>query len=357
MSGRYATVVARSGMSGVSGSSRGGSQIRQVSQLESSTPFNDPFGDRVAQHEAEDQPESNDPMPLNPPMPKANGFKPRGSTRRDEPSDSPAEPAPRPEPPPSTLRNPEANGSAARGNQFYNDRNCNDEEGKCEIQRKKVRDNPLTKFDRSALDITPSLRPRASADQDKKEDTWKSKLDMAPPKSWHDRDGAVVTTGKFTDFVHGRVVVIGDDGEATRIPFAKLSDDDMCFVNAWWGLPSECKLGDERLAARSWTPATMTWKASALCHKPLYFEETQLERYGHSMGPVAQPFVSGAHFFLNIAVLPYKMGINPMSECQYALGYYRPGSCAPWLLPPVPISLRGALAETGVVLGGIYLIP
>lgn len=104
-------------------------------------------------------------------------------------------------------------------------------------------------------------------------------------------------------------------------------------------------------------PSTYAWHASALCHKPLYFEEVQLERYGHTAGPIRQPFISGAHFFLNIAALPYNMAINPPHECQYALGYYRPGSCAPWMIQPVPLSLRGALAETAVIVGGIYVIP
>ena len=97
--------------------------------------------------------------------------------------------------------------------------------------------------------------------------------------------------------------------------------------------------------------------ASALCHKPLYFEEVQLERYGHTAGPIRQPIISGAHFFLNIAALPYNMAINPPKECEYALGYYRPGSCAPWMIPPIPLSLRGAAAETGAVLGGVFLLP
>ena len=68
----------------------------------------------------------------------------------------------------------------------------------------------------------------------------------------------------------------------------------------------------------------------------------QLERYGHTRGPIVQPMVSGAHFFVNVALLPYKMGINPPNECQYPLGYYRPGSCAPWMLQPFPLSGRGA---------------
>ena len=58
-----------------------------------------------------------------------------------------------------------------------------------------------------------------------------------------------------------------------------------------------------------------------------------------------------------IAVLPYKMGIHPPNECQYSLGYYRPGNCAPYMLPPIPWSLRGAAAQAGFVTGAAGLIP
>ena len=76
------------------------------------------------------------------------------------------------------------------------------------------------------------------------------------------------------------------------------------------------------------------WKASALCHKPLYFEDEALERYGHSWGPCLDPLVSGAHFFCKLPVLPYCMGVHPPNECMYALGHYRPGNCAPYMMRP-----------------------
>ena len=63
------------------------------------------------------------------------------------------------------------------------------------------------------------------------------------------------------------------------------------------------------------------------------------------------------HFFANIAVLPYKMGVHCPSECEYALGYYRPGNCAPWIKPPVPISARGAIAQAATMTGMFWLIP
>ena len=125
-------------------------------------------------------------------------------------------------------------------------------------------------------------------------------------------------------------------------------------------LPNECPLTDKVFhleVPRPWCPLTFTWKASGLCHKPLYFEQVHLERYGHSWGPYLQPFVSGAHFFLTVPILPYKMGLYPPGECMYTLGYYRPGNCAPYMLDPIPLSVRAGLAQAGAWMGGIYVIP
>ena len=122
-------------------------------------------------------------------------------------------------------------------------------------------------------------------------------------------------------------------------------------------MPTECTFGDAHYEGRNWAPSTLTWKASALCHKPLFFEEVQLERYGHTAGPIKQPLLSGAHFFVNLLTIPYHAGINPPWECRYTLGYYRPGSCAPWLVPPIPLSVRGGLWQAGAIVGGIAIFP
>ncbi|MCC7475669.1 MAG: hypothetical protein IT425_09750 [Pirellulales bacterium] len=122
--------------------------------------------------------------------------------------------------------------------------------------------------------------------------------------------------------------------------------------------PFECSIDDGSMyGGRCWEQITYMWKASALCHKPLYFEEEQLERYGHSFTPCIQPFVSGAHFFCTLPVLPYCMGVEPPCECIYALGHYRPGNCAPYMINPVPLSLRGALFEAGAVTGTAAALP
>jgi hypothetical protein len=113
-------------------------------------------------------------------------------------------------------------------------------------------------------------------------------------------------------------------------------------------VPFECGLSTDQFEPRCWPHLTYTWKASALCHKPLYFEEVGLERYGHSWGPCgledAQSFV---HFFGDLVLLPYNVGVQTPCECDYALGYYRPGDCAPWICDPFPLSCRGVM--TGAV--------
>jgi hypothetical protein len=121
--------------------------------------------------------------------------------------------------------------------------------------------------------------------------------------------------------------------------------------------PYECTLGESWHEGRCWEQNTYMWKASALCHKPLYFEEEQLERYGHSFAPCFQPFVSGAHFFTRPFVLPYCMGVEPPCECIYALGHYRPGNCAPYMCNPIPLSPRGALFQAGAVVGTAAALP
>jgi len=122
-------------------------------------------------------------------------------------------------------------------------------------------------------------------------------------------------------------------------------------------VPQECPLFVDLYEPRLWCNSLYMWKASSLCHKPLYFEQVALERYGHTWHPLIQPWVSGAHFFGTIPILPYKMGIEDPCECVYALGYYRPGNCAPMLCYQLPLSLRGAVYQAAAVTGVVYLLP
>ena len=241
----------------------------------------------------------------------------------------------------------------AKCERIYNGRDCCDDDRKCQTARQALRDNAITKI---SLDITAPFKPDAATVEEERQ-VREDQFRQIPARDWRDRTGQVVASGRLTEIANRKIQVTGADGNVAALPLGNLSDDDLCFLAAWWGVPTECSLGGDRFNPRAWEQVTFTWKASALCHKPLYFEEVGLERYGHTMGPLLEPVHSGAHFFLNIAFLPYKAGINPPHECQYALGYYRPGNCAPWLLPPVPVSLRGALLQGAAAVGIVYLFP
>jgi hypothetical protein len=147
------------------------------------------------------------------------------------------------------------------------------------------------------------------------------------------------------------------DNPADKRFFRKISELNPNVEASAGEFPPECRLEGPPYQPRNWSCTTFCWKASGLCHKPLYFEDVQLERYGHSWGPIVQPVFSAAHFFLSVPILPYKMGLNPPNECIYTLGYYRPGSCAPYLIDPIPISVRAGLLQAAAVTGAVYAIP
>jgi hypothetical protein len=332
----------------------------RAAQYVAADPFNDPFGDRKPKAEPElilqpTQAESNVEE-----LPAPRRFSP---VRRAAPSG---------EPPAMTVAQP----GGARGyiqpgvpamppigappferstvpcDRVYNDRNCCDLETNCHSFRDRLLSDSIRNI---SLDITPRYNPDLTAEEDEADRADKFKL--LENRTWIDRRGAVIATGKMISLNNGSVVIVDDSGKEKRLPINELGEDALCYVTAWWRLPAECPLGGLRTQERTWLASTFHYQASALCHKPLYFEEVQLERYGHTTGPFRQPIISGCHFVMNVALLPYRMGINPPTECQYALGYYRPGSCAPWMIPPFPLSLRGAATETMAALGIIAIIP
>ncbi|QGJ69353.1 Hypothetical protein PBC10988_10270 [Planctomycetales bacterium 10988] len=110
-------------------------------------------------------------------------------------------------------------------------------------------------------------------------------------------------------------------------------------------------------ASRTPYMKSFAWVAPGLKHQPLYFEDAPLERYGQTISPFLQPVISGARFFAQVPMLPYKMALDPPHECQYTLGYFRPGSCAPVVRQQVPFDAKAAVVQGAVVAGLILLIP
>ncbi len=198
----------------------------------------------------------------------------------------------------------------------------------------------------SIRDISLDISPPASSFRDQY---------VAVSRDWTDREGRVIATGSMVDLRRGYVIIDGENG-MLKIPYAKLCDADWGAISQYWRLPEVCSVGNQGSATRNWVPQTFTWQASSLCHKPLFFENIQLERYGHSHGPITQPVRSVAHFFVSLVSVPYQSAITPANECQYALGFYRPGNCAPWLKDPIPFSLDGTRRQA-LVTAGIAFIP
>ena len=223
----------------------------------------------------------------------------------------------------------------------------------CDKTNRRYGQNPISNI---GLDITPLFGRGSDLTAMLNETERAQQLENVESRSWRNRSGQTVATGKIIDFKHGQIAVQTEQGQTVRIPIASLALEDLTYFGALWGIPVECQISSTK-PERSWTSSRFTWRASSTGHKPLYFDDPELERHGHTAGPVLQPLVSGAHFFVNLAMAPYKMGIHPPHECQYALGYERPGNASPWLVPPLPLSLRGALTAGGVYTGGVFVVP
>lgn len=114
-------------------------------------------------------------------------------------------------------------------------------------------------------------------------------------------------------------------------------------------MASRAYAGQQRVGAGS---ITKTWRSPNMRHRPLYFEQPNLERYGHTH-PRLQPLLSGAHFFSSVALLPYKTGVNPPSQCLYSIGHGRPGDCVEKVGEKHPFNPRAALRQAAVVVTGI----
>ncbi|QDU27588.1 hypothetical protein ETAA8_26760 [Anatilimnocola aggregata] len=246
----------------------------------------------------------------------------------------------------------------------YDELNCCDADSNC---RSFVNGLLRDRLNTISLDITPRFMPDKDLQEDQQQR--EARMVLSGTREWHDRrvrfeereNYEPLAKGQLLDLQRGRAIIGNEAGEVVaRVPLTDLSEDDLCFISGWWKLPAECAIASNQQIdnySRGWMPSTLNWHASALCHKPLYFEQVQHERYGHSAGPFRQPWIDGAHFFGSFLLLPYQMALDAPWECEYALGYYRPGSCAPYQIPPFPFSPRAAMAQAGFVVGGIYIIP
>ncbi len=121
--------------------------------------------------------------------------------------------------------------------------------------------------------------------------------------------------------------------------------------------PTEIQLSSEAFVPRAFPASTYTWQASNIFYQPLYFEDPDLERYGHAWPFFVQPIVSSLRFTVQAIGLPYQSVIDPPCCRVYPLGFYRPGECAPKLIYQIPWNTEAAAAEAGAIAGVYFLFP
>jgi len=144
-------------------------------------------------------------------------------------------------------------------------------------------------------------------------------------------------------------------------PVPSYNPDPEQQANANRLFPSEQTLGHDAqgrpqpFPVREFPESVFAWEASNLIYNPLYFEDPQLERYGHTHHSLIQPFVSSGRFGLQLVGLPYQMALDPIDRCVYALGYYRPGECAPRKYYQIPLN-EDALGTEALFLTGLIAI-
>lgn len=115
-------------------------------------------------------------------------------------------------------------------------------------------------------------------------------------------------------------------------------------------------LSNVAYTGRQFASLTEYVEPNYVCYHRLYFQEKNAERYGWEIG-FLQPVISAGYFFKDFLFLPYHIALEPCQRFECSAGYCLPGDPVPYLLYPPPLSITGATAETGIVLGLAFAIP
>jgi hypothetical protein len=120
--------------------------------------------------------------------------------------------------------------------------------------------------------------------------------------------------------------------------------------------PEEPILSTEAFRGRSFPPAAEIVEPAYVCYGRLHFEHINSERYGWELS-ILQPFISAAHFYWDVAWLPYHCGTEPCRKFDCDAGYCLPGDPVPLYLYPPELSATGFLAEAGTVTALFFIFP
>lgn len=101
---------------------------------------------------------------------------------------------------------------------------------------------------------------------------------------------------------------------------------------------------------------TALWASPNYCHRPLYFEDVNLERFG-ARHPFLQPALSGLHFFGSTIRLPYQMAQTAPSDCRYEAGHGRPGNHYCYQRERLPTDFKALSFQALLTTGLIFALP
>jgi hypothetical protein len=120
--------------------------------------------------------------------------------------------------------------------------------------------------------------------------------------------------------------------------------------------PDEHSVTDKPYAPREFAAQTILAEAPYVNYKRLYFYDINTERYGWELG-FAQPFLSAGRFFVDAALVPYRLASRPFDCVDSSAGYCLPDSPVPYLIYPPELSVTGAMGEAAAILGLIAIFP
>jgi hypothetical protein len=83
------------------------------------------------------------------------------------------------------------------------------------------------------------------------------------------------------------------------------------------------------------------WESSALCHRPIYFEDWRLERAGRAYPPLVQFPLSAGLYYSRFPAVPALVALHPPWKCVYTLGYGRPSTELVGHPVPFPLEWTG----------------
>jgi hypothetical protein len=128
------------------------------------------------------------------------------------------------------------------------------------------------------------------------------------------------------------------ESEETAVLFSKLSTPDSAkivrspkYLEGQTEMPNAVRTKGDDLSygAENWDPLGYCWASPAFCHKPLYFEQPNLERYAKYPNCTVATIGSIGHFYGTALLLPAKFAMKPCWSSSCTLGNHRPGDCNP----------------------------